>query len=633
MEGLDVHVARYFTNNPVMNLAFDPQGRYLLMDAGGRGYVQIWDSQSNQLRNLNTTNTGPVWFASGGSPRQLTYAGQGVLVLVNPEDGKSLQEFHFPEAAADGELELQALAVSADASFCAAAVHSLTNRDESKLAVWETATGKLVVQVAEACGALAFTPDDSRLAVGDDGGRMSVRELPYLTNVVAAFHQDRTPIHCIAFTRDPRQAADGSGKYPWLVAMGDASGMIYICQVALGRLKAICHGSQYDVYTVAFSPDGMTLASGGRGAPHYWDVATGQSLLSIARGDEHHALGFSPDGRRLAFGALVGFSGVIELEPSRGVMALRGLSSQSVKVEFSHDGRRLAVLLQNWEVVIWNLASNRLEWLLEAPKGLYADNAALAFSLDDSQLAFATHTDARLWNLKTGGVSNSWRLPRGLVQQLCFDPAGRLLHFQREWPETKQAAVCHVRDLFRADYEKPLAELSAFSKGVFDAVLSPDCLVVAGQGTDGTDIVRVFDPVSGRELFPLPVKGQHGHWLARDPQGSRVGYWLEAAKAMVFFDLRSRELWRQWPGETVFALAPDGTRLAALAPQQRGLLVLGADNPAWRLTLGIDHKAAMWPRFSPNGRLLAWGTSDGTVLVCDMEETVRRLEQLGLGWR
>jgi hypothetical protein len=61
--------------------------------------------------------------------------------------------------------------------------------------------------------------------------------------------------------------------------------------------------------------------------------------------------------------------------------------------------------------------------------------------------------------------------------------------------------------------------------------------------------------------------------------------------------------------------------------------VFSADNPTKQFTIGLDHGVGFWQHFSPNGRLLAFGTPEGTVLVCDMEETVRRLDQLGLGWR
>jgi hypothetical protein len=69
---------------------------------------------------------------------------------------------------------------------------------------------------------------------------------------------------------------------------------------------------------------------------------------------------------------------------------LRGLSAQCSSVEFSAGGQLLATLAQNWEVGVWDVARNRLEYLFEAPQGISAENAALAFSRDNRQLAFAT---------------------------------------------------------------------------------------------------------------------------------------------------------------------------------------------------------------------------------------------------
>ena len=472
--GVDARLLKCFEKTGATFLAFDSQGRQLLMDGGEDGQVKLWDSRSDRIKIFSSTNTGPVWFDGDGSPRQLVSDESGICRLLNLENGQALRELRA--SVVSREDGTAALAVSADGQYCAAAFLNRTNQGEGHITIWETASGKLLAESAEASSAMAFAPDDSSFATGDEDGKVQVRSLPDLKEV-AFFHQGHAALNCMAFQRDPSQARETTNKFPWLLSVGDAGGTICIYQIAERALKTICRGSQYDVYSTAFSPDGMTLASAGRAEVKLWDVATGRNLLTMPGHDFGLALAFSTDGRQLAVGNVRRWGaaqvGIVELEPGRGVTELRGLVSQVSKVEFSHDSQRLAALAHNWEVGIWNLASNRLERVLEVPKGLVADNAALAFSRDDSQFAFATLTDTCLWDIKSGRLLHSWHLPQGLVQLLCFDPAGRLLHFQWERPWEKPARMCKMRDLFRADFEKPLCELPSMRGTIWDAVLSP----------------------------------------------------------------------------------------------------------------------------------------------------------------
>ena len=62
------------------------------------------------------------------------------------------------------------------------------------------------------------------------------------------------------------------------------------------------------VYSVAFSPDGKRLATGGgEGAVKLWDATTGQEIGAL-QGQSYRvsSVAFSPDGKRLAAGSIDG---------------------------------------------------------------------------------------------------------------------------------------------------------------------------------------------------------------------------------------------------------------------------------------------------------------------------------------
>ena len=75
-------------------------------------------------------------------------------------------------------------------------------------------------------------------------------------------------------------------------------------------LKTTISGHSAPVYSVAFSPDGQTLASGSGvvgGTIKIWNVTTGQEIRTLSRHSTPAlSVAFSPDGQTLASGSYDG---------------------------------------------------------------------------------------------------------------------------------------------------------------------------------------------------------------------------------------------------------------------------------------------------------------------------------------
>ena len=349
---------------------------------------------------------------------------------------------------------------------------------------------------------MVLAPDASLLAAGDEGGQIAVWSMPEGERI-ATLKADRFGINTLAFGRDLiRGVGARLPRSGWLLAAADAAARVLVWDVTMRIPSTICRGrtGSTQVFALAFSPDGMTLASAGRNTAQLWDIPSGQLLLSVGAGNYVAALSFSPDGKQLAVGSVAAFGDaerveVWELEPGRGIDSLRGLSGPVSKSIFSPDGRLVCALSDDWHVGLWDRASHRLLRVLEVAPGFHADNAALALSPDGQRFAFASGREASLWNVTTGEALRTWKLPDGLVDQIAFYGPKQLLLFREEtesgtvgpsanFDPIMYPRVCRVRDLLGLEPLKPLAEIRDFNLHVLHAACSTDgrYYVVEGKG-------------------------------------------------------------------------------------------------------------------------------------------------------
>src|SRR5262249_50682146 len=152
----------------------------------------------------------------------------------------------------------------------------------SDVVIWNAATGKEEFRLhdPDSCGhpvlSLAFSPDSRRIIAGY--GRFNSRDVGHanlwdLTSrkPIGRIPGERRRVHSWAFSPDGREVALTSDE---LVELCDL-------EATPGRIRSI-HRHGGGVYAVAFSPDGLSLASCGLDrALRLWDRASGHEIRAF----------------------------------------------------------------------------------------------------------------------------------------------------------------------------------------------------------------------------------------------------------------------------------------------------------------------------------------------------------------
>lgn len=656
LAGLDVKPLCVLSNAAGGSAAFARDGR--LVVGGTMGSPALLIDTNGTKHELPVRAEGPVCWTAEGVPLQFS-APSNCCLLQEVLTGRVRQHFALAPGERVNRTVRPVLAMSLDGRRVAAAIHG---GEPARVVVWDAATGHPLGEAALYVRALAFSEDGAVLAAGDTNGNVAVYSLPGMAKVLDLPPRARAmPVHCLALARDRlvRDAASSKAT-DWLVAAGYKGGQVVIWNLRTRPARAVCHGSLWSVTSLAFHPDGLTLASAGRNDEiRMWDVTTGAPLLRIddAGANDTRALAFNREGTRLAWSTeaspppptasfwqlnpqhgLEEFprSGVPptvavwELNPQRGVQVLRGLTTQGRFLCYSRDSRLVAAVSDDWQVAVWELAAGRLLNIFEVPLGAYSDSAAGAFDASGQRFAFAAGTEARLYELGTGRVLQQWRLPKaGLMDHLQWNAAGRLV-LVRRGPDTEPAAERRWR-VYELPMDGPpvLVHEQTETNWVPYEVALPaggETFFVSTTSEGGPPpVIRAYALNSGQKLWQVTVPGLKESMMRPDPTGRWFAYQLDQAFHFQVVSLSGFKKLGLSP-EGCLAVGPSGDEFAVDGP--RGVSVCRCRGPEDRVPLGSDWPTYSTPSFSPDGKLLTWGTKQGAVLVADLQEVRRRLASL-----
>ena len=183
-------------------------------------------------------------------------------------------------------------------------------------------------------------------------------------------------------------------------------------------------------WCTAFSPNGMTLASGHRdGRIRFWDVSKGRlkqlELNAYVASAGVGGIDFAPDGKTLASVDWDGRVGLWNLTGERGFRKdiFARHDARAYTVRYSPDGRLLASGNFEGGIKLTNLAAEEPHsFNLELHTG---NITALEFTPDGRTL-LSSGADGRviLWDVDTQEPHRQWHFP-GHVYTARFDPSGR----------------------------------------------------------------------------------------------------------------------------------------------------------------------------------------------------------------
>lgn len=161
--------------------------------------------------------------------------------------------------------------------------------------LWDVDSGKELAILeghAKNCHSVAFSPDGKTLATASE----TIRLWDVATGAEIRQFASQGPrangVYCLAFSPDGKKlaSAEGSDK------------TVKLWDVANGKELRTLKGHTQFAISVAFSPDGKTVASGGGEEEiKLWDIATGKERLTLKGPTTgFHSLAYSPDGKVLA---------------------------------------------------------------------------------------------------------------------------------------------------------------------------------------------------------------------------------------------------------------------------------------------------------------------------------------------
>ena len=250
------------------------------------------------------------------------------------------------------------------------------------------------------------------------------------------------------------------------------------------------------VNSVAFSPNGETLASGSRDHTiEIWDMQKGKRWYTLTgHGDAVQAVAFSQNGEMLASGSRDQTIEIWDMKKGKRWFTLMGHSDWVDAVAFSPDGQVLASGGRDRAIEVWNLQkAKRWFTLVGHEDRVYS----VAFNQDGGILASGSRDQTiKLWDMQKAKELFTVKGHSDWVRSLAFSPDSGIL------ASGSRDGTIKLWQVYGGELiSTPIQNLKYGMSDVLSVAFSPNGKIIASGYRNGS--INLWDAITGELLETL----------------------------------------------------------------------------------------------------------------------------------
>jgi WD40 repeat protein len=581
------------------------------------------------------------WNATHLEQRVIHRGGMQIFEIAISPDGKLVADSHghthvrLRETANPDKIksffvpasgELNRLAFSPDSSMLATVgdygnhIHRFSTEDASLL-------GKVEAPVR--LRDLSFSPTENQLVSGGDDGRLYFWDTISWDRSDSLVSDDSLPIWSVAYSPDGSRIVagmDGAGNAEYSVLGFDSP--LVLLDSGSRSIRSTARGHTARITSVAWSPNGQLIASGGADATVRVWTKDLSPVGTLDSGSWVTQVAFSPDGKYLAAGT--GMDNAIRVwktddwEPAT---TLKGHSKSVTSIAFDPRRGDLWSVSEDTTIKTWSI-----EQSLGVP-GVVLDDEKLRTMLGnayrtsvagDGRTLFCCNTDGAIerYDLANQTALPAWK-ERTLYKRAAFSDDGRIMVTAEESTKLVKA--------WRLDDEELIAEVPISREDISSLktlCVARDAKRIGWTAGNPVHLVLVDTESGDREQAPFRLQKSG----LRDWTGMSISADAKRLYVKIGFDVRVMEIDDFLTGVEAeptdievgdialsysFAFSDDGSLGAAPNFYDR-IPLRDLNTERERYMLAGHSGEVRWADFTDDSRRLLSGSEDGTVKIWDV---------------